>query len=284
MATDATWGQLAGSQWRDLNSSEILPGSAVIVTRHRWYHSTAISYLNVYDDYFYIAENVTIETTKYVDETDPVALSEAVTKTIGRPREEWVDVYEAITKEVQKPASDTVDISDVLESYFIRNRSYDDEVGVSESTTFDVAWVKVEEVGVGEEITFDVTWVFSDDVQITEDVIVKMQIVEEHIDQIGLTDSAQLVVFNEVVAMSLIDDVRAAVQTAFSLSDAQVAVLSINDLLHLYWSGDFPIGHTYDGSESTLSPVEAYSIFDHHAEVEKNEGTDLNWIRGVTAT
>jgi hypothetical protein len=81
--------------------------------------------------------------------------------------------------------------------------------------------------------------------------------------------------------MSLVDEARANVQAAYSISASNVASLSIMDLLHLYWGGDFPPGHTYDGSESSFTPIEKFSTMDHHSSVEQHEGVNLNWIRDV---
>src|SRR5688500_15155233 len=96
----------------------------------------------------------------------------------------------------------------------------------------------------------------------------------------GTTDSVETDTgeVEEGPVASLVDTARANYQTAFAISDDDMADISINDVLHRYWGGDFPALHAYDGSESTLT---SGSIMDHHAEVEKNEGTDLNWIRDV---
>lgn len=81
--------------------------------------------------------------------------------------------------------------------------------------------------------------------------------------------------------MSLVDQKRLIVRTIQGLSEEDAAKLSIMDLLHLYWSMDFPVAHAYDGSESGLTPKEEFSTMDHHSAVESGTGLDLNWIRDV---
>lgn len=104
-------------------------------------------------------------------------------------------------------------------------------------------------------------------------------------DNVGMADSASVegeeppLVFGP--NMSLVDQKRAVVGATFGISDADIAKLSIMDLLNQYWSGDFPALHPYDTEESTFTPKGKFSTMDHHGEVEKNKGGILNWIRDV---
>lgn len=78
--------------------------------------------------------------------------------------------------------------------------------------------------------------------------------------------------------MSLVDEKRLVIGALLGITEPALSALSINDLLHMYWSSTFPVAHAYEGSSSGLTTG---SIMDHHSRVEDNEDTDLNWIRGV---
>jgi hypothetical protein len=78
--------------------------------------------------------------------------------------------------------------------------------------------------------------------------------------------------------MSLVDEKRLVIGALLGITEPALSALSINDLLHRYWSSTFPVAHAYEGSSSGLTTG---SIMDHHSRVEDNEDTDLNWIRGV---
>lgn len=83
--------------------------------------------------------------------------------------------------------------------------------------------------------------------------------------------------------MSMIDDKRAIIGTMLGLSAAQLAATSINDLLKLYWSADFPALHAYDGSESGLN-YSGFSTSDHFNKVALTENSpNLDFIRDVVA-
>lgn len=83
--------------------------------------------------------------------------------------------------------------------------------------------------------------------------------------------------------MSMIDDKRAIIGTMLGLSAATLAATSINDLLKMYWSANFPALHVYDGSESGLT-YSSFSTSDHFHKVGTTEGNpNLDYIRDVVA-
>lgn len=98
----------------------------------------------------------------------------------------------------------------------------------------------------------------------------------------GPSDSVALDTGGEelILAGSLVDQKRLIIGSVLGITEPTLSTLSINDLLHRYWGGDFPALHTYDGSESGLALLD-FTIMDHFSRVEANEGADLNWIRDV---
>lgn len=273
-----SWAALKTSNWEQINGSD--------PKRYRTWIDSGIQIFNPDADSVAVTDSIDRYKYNVEDATDTQAITESVAFDLTKVRNEYIDLTDSIALQVERPFTDSVGITEAFDIVKYLGRTATDVTGIAEDTTFDVSWVRTDAVPVAESVVFEVSWNRSDSVAVTETVTVVLQMQEVHYEQIGITESVDIIVWDtsESGGMSLVDDVRTAVQTTFGLSDAAVAVLSINDLLHMYWSGDFPALHTYDGSESTFTPADSYSTMDHHSSVESQEGTDLNWIRSVTAT
>lgn len=279
-----TWSEFKQHKWYESGGNST-SGTDFIV-HVRYWNDLDTQVVNTFFGKTTISESVLIEQIMYYDDSDTEAITETYSKDFSSDRTDWVEVTEVLSKEPHMPFSDSVGITELTDILRTLVKNAQDSVGATEDISFDISWHFDETFSITEPVAFDVSWVKSDSVGITEEVIVRFQMVEDHSSTIAISDELDMLVWDtsESGGMSLVDDVRDAVQTTLSLSDAEVAALSINDLLHAYWSANFPLAHTYDGSESTFTPAEDYSTMDHHSSVESQEGTDLNWIRSVTAT
>lgn len=203
-----------------------------------------------------------IEITLVKNWTDEVSVSDLVSFVQGKVKSDNVNLTDTLSKTQSKGKSDNVDLSDTLAK--TQGKGTIDSIDLSDSFSITKFGAKVLESAVN----------------LTDSIWISIKKVFTH--STGLTDSLEGVSEGgEGIAMSLVDTARENYQTAFGVSDADMAELSINDVMHRYWSGDFPLSHAYDGSESSFTPDGKFSTMDHFAEVEKNEGTILNWIRSI---
>lgn len=172
-----------------------------------------------------------------------------------------IDVLDAFEKQFAKGLADTAGVTDVFAKTQQKDKT--DSVEVTDSISLTKAASRA----------------FQHTVDLVSNIALSFR--KGLASVLGLSDSfSATLVQGDQQPMSLVDEKRLVAGAALGISEPALSALSIQDLMHRYWSMDFPALHVYDGSESPIAD-NLGSIMDHHARVEDAEDTDLNWIRSI---
>lgn len=176
-------------------------------------------------------------------------------------------------------ATDAIDILDSFEKTW--TKGFTDATGLVDAFAKTQQKDKTDDVQVTDSISL--TKAASRAFQHTVDLVsnIALSFRKGLASVLGLSDSfSTTLVQGDQQPMSLVDEKRLVAGAALGIPEPALSALSIQDLMHRYWSMDFPALHVYDGSESPIAD-NLGSIMDHHARVEDAEDTDLNWIRSI---
>lgn len=258
-------------------------------------------------------------TTYHADQDNTVVITDSRATTQKKIRNETVNLSDTVAKQLAKNFFETLSITDEITVQKTKFLSFENILNTTDTIEFILTKEQIDPMNMTDVLQISQSKSKTDSVNIT-DRLEKTQ-KKTLLESIGITDTLSIIktkfsslsslvgitdsisitlkkIINSVVGVSdtatisggqpaevtvssLVDTARENYQSAFSITDADMSKLSINDVMHKYWSGDFPLGHAYDGSESTLTPAEDFSTMDHHSEVESNEATDLNWIKDI---
>lgn len=201
--------------------------------------------------------------------SDLVALmdSSAVVNSAGTTDEFTIEVFNLFDK---VEAEDNAGTTDSVIISFSGADEIEDIVGLSDTVAFSEGYGYTNPAGTTDGISFAEHNTRTDNAGTTDEVTVLIPIVvtEEQTDDAGTTDSVTFYLgLLEDIEPTMIDEKRAIVQTALSLSDEETAALSANDLAHAYWA-----------LKSGLTPEETLSIYDHF---KKAEPAGEHWVRDI---
>lgn len=227
---------------------------------------------------------------------DNVGISDSVAKTVGLGRIDNVGVTDNIAiqrgivrtdpvgltdtvhKSILKSITDSIGITDSVEVLKARLDIYTESIGVTDSVTFGRGKGFVDSMQIQDSIVIDRHNTIVDSVGITDYFSAVIPIKQNVTDNVGITDSFTADLFQGHVKesfMSLVDDKRElciAYLVAQAVdTEANLRLLSIHDLAHMYWShqaGDF-------------AARMLRSIHDHMEDVNPElEGWD--WLTAIT--
>ena len=240
--------------------------------------------------------------TEQKGKTDSIGVTDTVAKTQEKDRTDDVGVTDSRLISLAKRFTDAIGITDEasITKFKLSTETPTDSVDVTEQLELTYQKGFYDFLVNTDQIHLEQSKTRTSDVGITDEVTIIKSKSKTLEFLVGITDSIAITIkktFNNLVGitdetsgiepseeaepMSLVDEKRIVIGTVLGITEPTLSALSINDLLHMYWAADFPALHTYDGSESGLTPAEAFSTMDHHSRVEANEATDLDWIRGV---
>lgn len=206
------------------------------------------SFAKEFADFLTNTDSVVMSKVKLVSPVDPLDITDIYAKTVGKSKTETAGV------------TDSVAVS--------QNEGKEDSMGVTDSFVMQ----RIRQIPGLAADAVSVTYTFA------------KTLVKGFADAVGITDLLSITggsTSEEDTPMSLVDDKRAIIGAQLGISGSALAALSIDDLLKMYWSSNFPALHPYDGFESGL-PYDSRSTMDHFSTVEANKNTgQKDYIRDV---
>lgn len=212
-----------------------------------------------------------------IGQTDNLGLTDTKSLGLAYSYLDPMDLSDQVLKTRGEADTDAMGLTDEILVRLVKSRENIDNLGITDTIQFARSLGHTDLTGLVDSVALARTLVMSNNVGLTDDVTVTVSEIISILNNVGLTDEVDV---NHIIPppvadigdeLSMVDEKRAIAQTHLSLTDAQVAAMSSNDLFHAYWA-----------SRSLLEPgnTQVLSIYDHFKDASPD---GEHWIRDIEA-